>query len=96
MTSSAKKAKCPVTLVVSFCTAKKPVTFTIPATKESNEASFKLCIQVLDLPVCLNIKLFFQRQFLNGKPLYQYAKNYAGVGCYQQNIALLAIGERQY
>ena len=48
--SSAKKAKCPVTFVVSVFTAKTPVTFTIPATKDNNTARRKLCLEVLLLP----------------------------------------------
>lgn len=54
-TSSTKKAKCPVTLVVKRCTAKNPATFTIPATKDSNDAILKLCANVLVFPLCLNI-----------------------------------------
>ena len=53
--SSTKKAKCPVTLVVKRLTAKKPTTFTIPATNESKDAIFKLCFKVLAFPLCLNI-----------------------------------------
>jgi hypothetical protein len=39
--SSAKKAKCPVTLVVGF-TARTPVIFTIPATNDNKVANRKL------------------------------------------------------
>ena len=48
--SSTKKAKCPVTLVVSLATAKKPATFTIPATKDNKDAICRLCFAVLLLP----------------------------------------------
>ena len=48
--SSTKKAKCPVTFVVSLATARNPATFTIPATNESRDAIRKLCVNVLDLP----------------------------------------------
>ena len=41
-TSSTKKAKWPVTLVVNRWMERKPQTFTIPATKDSNDAIFKL------------------------------------------------------
>ena len=40
--SSAKKAKCPVTFVVSVFSAKTPVTLTIPATKDNKVAKRKL------------------------------------------------------
>jgi hypothetical protein len=55
MSSSAKNAKWPVRLVVRVWTAKKPAIFTIPATKDSSEASLRLCIKVRLLPSCLNI-----------------------------------------
>ena len=35
---------------------KKPATFTMPATKESKEAIFRLCFSVLVLPLCLNMR----------------------------------------
>lgn len=53
--SSTKNAKCPVTLVVSRCTDKKPATLTDPATKDNKAAIFKLCEWVLVLPWCLNM-----------------------------------------
>lgn len=49
--SSAKKAKCPVTFVVSVAKAKTPVMLTIPATKERLDANFKLCANVLVFPL---------------------------------------------
>ena len=58
-TSSTKKAKCPVTLVVKRWTARKPATFTTPATKDSSDAIFKLWLKVRVLPWCLNILSFF-------------------------------------
>src|SRR5690606_17355057 len=53
--SSTKKAKCPVTFVVNFCTEKNPTTFTKPATKESKDAIPRLCAGVLVFPMCENI-----------------------------------------
>jgi hypothetical protein len=40
--SSEKKAKCPVIFVVSTLMDKTPAIFTIPATNESTDASFRL------------------------------------------------------
>lgn len=54
-TSSIRKAKWPVTFVVSRWIEKKPTTFTSPATKDNNEAILRLCPSVLVLPMCLNI-----------------------------------------
>jgi hypothetical protein len=42
MTSSAKKAKCPVTLVVNVLKDKIPVIFTFPATKDNKVANRRL------------------------------------------------------
>lgn len=59
MISSAKKAKCPVTFVVKVFTAKTPVIFTNPATKESNVANLRLWAKVLFFPLWRNIILIF-------------------------------------
>ena len=40
--SSEKKAKCPVTLVVSVFKAKTPVIFTMPATPDKIDANLRL------------------------------------------------------
>ena len=49
-TSRINNAKCPVTFVVNSWNARKPVTFTIPATKDRMVAMRKLCDNVLLLP----------------------------------------------
>jgi len=49
-TSYISSAKCPVTLVVNWCKAKKPVTLTNPATNDSTIAICLLCLCVRALP----------------------------------------------
>lgn len=49
-TSLTKRAKCPVTFVVSCLKDKKPVTLTKPATKDKTVARWILCFNVLLLP----------------------------------------------
>src|SRR5690606_24639726 len=53
--SSIRKAKCPVTFVVSRPMDKKPVMFTMPATADSTEAMRRLWESVRDFPLWRNI-----------------------------------------